>query len=148
MSEKNYNRAANYCSKSEHCISELKQKFQDWQIPAEEHDDIINRLLEERFIDERRYASAYVRDKFHFNHWGKTKISLMLKAKKISSADISEALSEIDDEEYLSSLQNLIDSQRPKIKASSEYELNAKLFRFATSHGYESNLISSILSSF
>lgn len=148
MNEKHYNRAANYCSKSEHCISELEQKFHDWQIPAGEHNDIINRLLEERFIDERRYACAYARDKFHFNHWGKTKISLMLRAKKISSADIDEALSEIDDEEYIRSLQNLIDSQRPKIKASSEYELNAKLFRFATSHGYETKLISSILSSF
>lgn len=145
MDIEHYNRAATYCSKSEHCKYDVIQKLFEWKIDQEEHDEIISRLVEECFIDEKRYAIAYVKDKFAFNKWGRVKISMMLKAKKIGSADIDEALSYIDDDKYLETLKNLISQQRPKVKAKSNYELNAKLFKFALSHGYESGIISSLM---
>lgn len=145
MDIEHYNRAATYCSKSEHCKYDVIQKLFEWKIDQEEHEEIISRLVEERFIDEKRYAIAYVKDKFAFNKWGRVKISMMLKAKRIGSADIDEALSYIDDDKYLETLKNLISQQRPKVKAKSDYELNAKLFKFALSHGYESGIISSLM---
>lgn len=146
MDIENYNRAATYCSKSEHCKYDVLQKLYEWRVDESEHEEIIARLVEERFIDENRYAVAYAKDKFAFNKWGRVKISIMLKAKRIGSADIDEALSSIDDDKYFETLKTLIDQQRPKVKAKSEYELNAKLFKFALSHGYESGIISSLLS--
>lgn len=146
MDLENYNRAATYCSKSEHCKYDVLQKLYEWRVDESEHEEIISRLVDERFIDENRYAIAYAKDKFAFNKWGRVKISMMLKAKRIGSADIDEALSSIDDDKYFETLKALIDQQRPKVKAKSDYELNAKLFKFALSHGYESGIISSLLS--
>ena len=71
-----------YCSKAEHCIDDVRQKLWTWKVPTEEHDDIINTLIDNNFINEQRYAEAFVKDKFRFNHWGRIKISLMLRAKK------------------------------------------------------------------
>ena len=93
-------KAASYCSIAEHCIEDVNNKLQKWNVPAEWHEPIIDRLIADGFIDENRYAKAFVVDKFRLNKWGKTKIALALKLKGVSKEDISEALELIDEGEY------------------------------------------------
>ena len=98
---------------------------------------IVNHLEEERYLDERRYAIAFTRDKYRFDQWGRIKISQALRMKSIAPDCISMALDEIDSEEYGSILMSLLQKKCRGIKASSDYERNGKLVRFAASHGYE-----------
>ena len=70
------NKAATYASRCEHCESEVREKLLTWGGSCEEADEIIAYLIEERYIDNQRYANSYVKDKFRFNHWGKYKISI------------------------------------------------------------------------
>ena len=139
------NKAATYASRCEHCESEVREKLSTWGGTSEETDEIIAYLIEERYIDNQRYANSYTKDKFRFNHWGKYKISMMLRSKDISNEIIEDALCQIDEEEYLDKLQQILHDKLRSLKYSSEYEKKGKLFKFAQSRGFESNAISKII---
>ena len=141
------NKAATYASRCEHCESEVKEKLLAWGGSNEEVDEIIAYLIEERYIDNQRYANSYTRDKFRFNHWGKYKINMMLRSKDIESETIEEALGQIDEEEYLEKLQQILREKLRSLKYSSEYEKKGKLFKFAQSRGFESSAISKVIDS-
>ena len=130
-------KAEAYCSLSEHCKSEVLGKLQQWGAPEETWEAILNHLEKERYVDESRYATFFVRDKYRFNQWGRIKIAQSLRMKHIPSACIDEAMEEIDEQEYLNILTSLLKKKVRTIKASSDYERNGKLVRFAASHGYE-----------
>ena len=141
------NKAATYASRCEHCESEVREKLLIWGGTSEETDEIIAYLIEERYIDNQRYANSYAKDKFRFNHWGKYKISIMLRSKDIDSEIIEEALGQIDEEEYLEKLQQILKDKLRSLKYSSEYEKKGKLFKFAQSRGFESDAISKVIDS-
>ncbi len=141
------NKAATYASRCEHCESEVREKLVTWGGTNEETDEIIAYLIEERYVDNQRYANSYTRDKFRFNHWGKYKIGMMLKSKDIESEFIEEALGQIDEEEYLEKLQQILQDKLRSLKYSSEYEKKGKLFKFAQSRGFESGAISKVIDS-
>lgn len=135
-------RAMALCSKTEKTISDLRQSMSRWGLndPIKQ-DKILAYLVDNNFIDETRYARAYVRDKYRFNRWGKIKIRTMLRSKGISDNIINEALDNIPDKEYREKLKEDLLNKRRAIKASNHYDLRAKLMRFAQSRGYETDLI-------
>ena len=139
------NKAATYASRCEHCESEVREKLALWGATEEEQDEIIEYLVEERYIDNQRYANSYAKDKFRFNHWGKYKISMMLRSKNIGNIEIEEALAQIDEEEYIEKLEQLLKEKLRSIKYASEYEKKGKLFKFAQSRGFESSAISKVI---
>ena len=147
MNDTLLNKAATYASRCEHCESEVREKLLIWGGTSEETDEIIAYLIEERYIDNQRYANSYAKDKFRFNHWGKYKISIMLRSKDIDSEIIEEALGHIDEEEYLEKLQQILRDKLRSLKYSSEYEKKGKLFKFAQSRGFESGAISKVIDS-
>lgn len=142
-----YSKAAALCSRAEKCSSDIFQKIIGWGADENLANEVLQKLKEEKFIDDTRYASFFVKDKFRFNKWGKIKIAYMLKQKGISGTIISEALSEIDEEEYLSVLKKLLTEKSAKTKAVNQYDKKAKLVRFAASKGFESDLIMSMIES-
>ena len=129
-------KAETYCSRAEHCKSEVLAKLSQWGAPEESWEDILQHLEKERYIDEHRYAHAFVRDKYRFSQWGTTKIRHALRLKNIPSECYADAIEEIDSEEYLSALTDLLRRKLRSVKAASDYERNGKLIRFAASHGY------------
>lgn len=141
------NKAATYASRCEHCESEVREKLLAWGASNEESEEIIAYLIEERYVDNQRYANSYTKDKFRFNHWGKYKISMMLRSKDIGNEIIEEALEQIDEEEYLEKLQQILKDKLRSLKYSSEYEKKGKLFKFAQSRGFESSAISKVIDS-
>jgi regulatory protein len=134
-------KAASYCSISEHCISEVEMKLNAWGVETGEATKIIQHLIEDDFINEKRYCIAFVKDKFHFNKWGKIKISYSLKQKGIDNKLISNALNTIDEGEYEEMLALLLKAKLKTIKWEYEYEKMGKLFNFAQSRGFESSII-------
>ncbi len=130
-------RMAAYCSAAEHCRSEVTEKLHRMGIPYDVTERIADRLTEEKYIDEERFCRAFVRDKYRFDKWGRTKIEQALRLKKIPSAVCRAGLAEIDEEEYLAILQKLLVAKRKSVRSQNEYELNVKLIRFALSRGFE-----------
>lgn len=134
-------KAASYCSISEHCISDVEDKLTAWGMADADKHKIIDYLLDEDFINEKRFCAYFVKDKFRFNKWGKIKISFALKAKKIDRQLIDDAINSIDDGEYQEMLASLLKTKLVGLKYQFEYEKQGKLFRFAQSRGFENNVI-------
>lgn len=130
-------RVAAYCSTAEHCRAEIVEKLQRWGMAYDAMDRILDRMEQEKYIDEERFCRAFIRDKYRFAKWGKVKIGQALQLKKISSMTFRPLLNEIDEEEYLSILRDLLVSKRKSVRAENDYELNGKLMRFALSRGFE-----------
>ena len=136
-----FNKAAVYCSRSEHCVSEVCEKLRQWGVSdVDMQQRIVHQLKEELYIDECRFCHAFVHDKFHFNHWGRQKIAMYLCQKRLPSAFIEEALQEIADDESLQAAKDLLATKLPSVKANNAYELYAKLMRFASSRGIEMDI--------
>lgn len=138
-------KAASYCSISEHCVSEVEDKLTAWGVSEEDKQTIIERLKSEDFINEKRYCTYFVKDKFRFNKWGKIKISYALKVKGLDKEVVLNAMSTIDEGEYEELLASLLKTKLVGLKYEFEYEKQGKLFRFAQSRGFENNVIERII---
>lgn len=129
------------CAQAEHCQWEMTEKMRRWELSDEAQARIMERLVKERYVDDERYARAFVKDKVRYNKWGQRKIEQALWQKHIDDDIRQRILDEIDDEEYLSILRPLLQQKRKSTKAQSDYELNQKLIRFALSRGYTYDII-------
>jgi regulatory protein len=120
--------------------------MQSWSVGNTDSDRIISILIQENFINEKRYAEAFVKDKFRYNKWGKVKIRAGLKMKKIPGEIIKTALDSLDDVTYRKTIEDLLSVHRRSVKAKNQYDLKGKLLRYGLSKGFESDLLYDILS--
>lgn len=134
------------CARAEHCQSEMRDKLMQWGIPSSDAAKVMDSLRQHKFVDDARFARAYVHDKFAYQRWGRRKIAQGLMTKRISRDDIDAALSEIDAEEYAQALQQLL---RTKLRVDPSlldtYEGRTRLYRFALQRGFESSIVVNVL---
>ena len=94
------NKAAAYCTLCERCTSEVSAKLSAWGMNSTQSRRIIDFLIDENFIDEQRYCTAFANDKLRFNRWGRVKIAAALREKRLPQALVKEALEQINAKEY------------------------------------------------
>jgi regulatory protein len=138
-------KAMNQCSGREYCCYDIREKLIVWGIAKNDSEKIISVLIKENFINETRYANAFVKDKFKYNKWGKVKIAAHLKSKQIPEHIVRSAIDSIDYGEYMNVLKNLIAIHKKSVKAKNQYDLKGKLLRYGLSKGFESSLLYEIL---
>lgn len=136
-----YLRLTALCAQAEHCQQEMRDKMKRWTVDETVQNRIIARLVKERYIDDERYARAFVKDKIRYNKWGRRKVQQALWLKRIDADIQQKVLDEIDEKEYLDVLRPLLKQKRKTIKAQSDYELNQKLLRFALGRGFTFDII-------
>ena len=129
------------CAQAEHCQWEMLEKMRRWEVPEDVQARVMQRLVKERYVDDERYAQAFVKDKIRYNKWGRRKVDQALWQKHIDEDIRKRVLDEVDDEEYLSVLRPLLKQKRKSTKANSDYELNQKLMRFAMGRGFTFDII-------
>ena len=129
------------CAKTEHCQHEMQEKMRRWELTDEQQARVMERLVKERYVDDERYARAFVNDKVRYNKWGRLKVEQALWQKHISDDIRSRVLDEIDDDEYISVLQPLLKQKRKSTKAANDYEMKQKLIRFALGRGFTYDII-------
>ena len=131
----------------EMCSSDIKKKLEVWGMDELQSESIIDQLKSEKFIDDSRFASAFVKDKFRYNKWGKMKITAHLRMKNIASDIISQSLDTIDQETYYESIRTIIVAHKKSVRAKNPYDLKAKLLRYGLSKGFESNILYDVINS-
>ena len=136
-----YLQLAALCAQAEHCQQEMRDKMRRWELDETVQNRIIDRLIKERYVDDERYARAFVKDKIRYNKWGRRKVQQGLWQKRIDADIQQRVLDEIDEKEYLDILRPLLKQKRKSIKAESDYELNQKLIRFALGRGFGFDII-------
>lgn len=135
------------CVRGEHCRYELAEKLYKWLVPQSEADRILKDLSERRFYDDARFAGAYARDKALYGRWGRRKIAMGLRAKRIGSSLIQQALDSIDEDEYRTRMLDTLAAKARSLKEGNTFEGRTKLYRFGVMHGYEPALVAAAIKS-
>mgnify|MGYP001243147289 FL=1 len=120
----------NRCAKSETCTADARKALYRWQIPAEVHQNIIDQLTSLKFIDDSRYATAYVREKALLSRWGEYKIRAGLRNKQIDEETINAALSQLEEHDMTGKLEEQLRRKMRTITAKNTYDLKNKLLRY------------------
>jgi regulatory protein len=134
-------KAQTYCAYQDRCSAEVIQKLRDWGVDDTRIPKIVESLIEDKFLNDHRFAETFVSSKFRLKHWGRNKIAYELRLKKISSELISEALETIDENEYATTLQTLFTKKSKEVKDTDAYHKKLKIARFLICKGFESELV-------
>ncbi len=123
------------CSRREYCVSDIRAKLmKELDGDVQKVETAINKLKDEKYVDDLRYATAYARDKASISGWGATKIRYMLSAKGVAKDVISEALNEVDEVKASTRLEKLLENKYKSLKDDPQWKI--KLLRFALGRGY------------
>ena len=123
------------CSRMEYCRSDIHRKaLKALDGDAEAAGRVVSFLVEDRFVDDLRYASAFAREKASLQGWGKVKITYQLRGKGIPDEIIREALSEIDDDKAAVRLEKVVSEKFRTLKGDPQCKL--KLLKFVLGRGY------------
>lgn len=132
-----FNRAAAMCARSEQSSGDMRGKLVKWGLGSSDTDQVLSQLIEQGFINDERYARAFVKDKFAFNGWGRVKIAYQLRQKGISTELITDALTVIDEDQYRQRLIDLLSAKWRSVNHNDARAVWAAMMRFAASRGFE-----------
>lgn len=132
------------CSRREYCLSDIRKKVMTLLDGDESGTQaVLDQLVEQKYVDDLRYASAFARDKSSIAGWGEVKIRYMLAVKGISRDIISEALAEIDEQKACGRLEKLISNKARSLNG--DPQIRMKLLRFGLGRGYSYDEVSSVV---
>lgn len=138
-------KAASYCAYQERCYAEVEEKLAEWGIYGTDAGEIMIKLSEQNYLNEERYAKAFAGGKFRTKQWGRNKIRLALKQKKISVYCINLGMKEIHDEDYMATLTELAIEKLESGKTTNPLVQKNKTAQWLMGKGYEAELIWDIL---
>lgn len=131
----------NYCSYQERSHQEVRQKLIGMRMIPEAIDNIIVHLLEHNFLNEERFAKTFVSGKFRIKKWGRRRLTLELKKKNVSKFNINQALSEINEIEYIETFNALAEKKFKNISETNKLKKKKKLADYLLYRGWESHLV-------
>ena len=129
-------KAATYGSLADRCIDDVRKKLIRWEVELPAQNRIIQRLVQEKFLDEKRFCQSFVNDKLKFNKWGVNKIKYELRKKNIPDSLIQSVLEDINPQENKERLLQLLTAKKKTVKGKNEFEIQQKLMRFAAGRGF------------
>ncbi|HIZ85810.1 MAG TPA: RecX family transcriptional regulator [Candidatus Coprenecus stercoravium] len=132
-----FSRMAWLCSRREYCSSAVLQKIRQKGLDGKEAAAVLDRLVRERYVDDARYARAFVRDKALLSGWGQRKIAFALSVKGISKDIVEAALREVSPEDSEARMRQVLSAKWKSVSGKTLYERRTKLLRFALSRGYQ-----------
>ena len=132
---------AKYCAYQERCVKDVRDKLKTYDIPQEDRDKILVFLLDNRFVNDERFAKSFVRGKVNQSGWGMNKIRFHLMQKGITKELIDEAMGQTDEEVYRQRLIDILKTKSKTVKAETDYEKKRKLAAYAMQKGFEGSLV-------
>lgn len=125
------------CAKAERSSGDALRLMRGWGVADADARRVLDRLIADRFIDDRRYAEAFVREKMSLSGWGRYKIGAALRAKGIPQALVTEAMAQTDGTDMGERLTEILLRRMRTLKAAAPFDARAKLMRYALSQGYD-----------
>lgn len=138
-------KAQAYCAYQERCQQEVRSKLNEWGLYGDEAEEVIAALISDNFLNEERFAMTYVSGKFRIKKWGRVRLKLELKSRKISEYCIKKALAQISAEEYETTIKELIEKKKKDIKDKMPFIRRYKMMKYIVSKGFEQDIVQSVL---
>jgi len=136
---------ARFCGRQERCRQEVKDKLNDWEIFGEQAEKLIERLEDEGLLDEARFARMFASGRFRIKKWGRRKIEQHLKAKRVITPLIREALDALDEDDYRETIKELARKKSALNTYESDFERRGKIGQYLIRKGFEQELVWAIL---
>lgn len=130
-----------YCAYQERCQREVREKLHEKGVYGNPAEDLIAEMITEGFLNEERFAQSFFRGKFRMKKWGRNKILQELKLRQISPNCIKSGLKEIEEDEYLETLDQLVEKKWLSISEKELFRKKNKVFQYLIGRGFESDLI-------
>lgn len=134
-----------YCGYQERSHKDVKEKLFQLGVRRSDHDELIATLIEENYLNEERFAIAFVRGKFRMNQWGRIKIKAELKKKQVSDYNINKALKQISEQEYLQLLKKIAEKKYASLKNEQYLVRKKKTMDYLLQKGFEGGLLKNAL---
>lgn len=135
-----------YCIYQERCHLEVKEKLHSFGLHEKDIEQIVSQLAEENYLNEERFAIQYADGKFRLKQWGKVKIKYALRQKRVNEYFIKKALMEINEEDYINTLNKLSNHKLKTLKSEKNIFIKKrKLQDYLLQKGYEGELVSTVL---
>ena len=138
-------RIQKYCAYQERSQQEVRNRLYNWGLRSNEIESMIVDLIQDNFLKEERFASAFTGGKFRQKKWGKVKIKMALQEKRVSAPLIKKALSEIREKDYIKTLKDIIRMREKLVKETNSYKRKHKIATYAIQRGFEPELVWSIV---
>jgi regulatory protein len=138
-------KAASFCAYQERTQQEVRDRLNDWDVYGDDAEEVIAELITQNFLNEGRFASAFAGGKFRVKNWGKRKIRQHLQQRGITGHNLEAAMTEIPADDYRATLTELLAKKRQSLRDDNPLIIKQKLYRYALSKGYESDLIFAVL---
>jgi regulatory protein len=134
-------KAESYCAYQERSQQEVRDKLYEWGLWPDAVENIIAELITKNFLNEERFAKAFAGGKFRMQKWGRMKIKIALKQKRVSDYCIKKGLQEIDEDDYLKTLRGILEKKSTQLAEKNPIRKKYKLIQYAAAKGYEQDLI-------
>jgi regulatory protein len=134
-----------WCAYQERCQQEARDKLYGFGLWPDAVENIISSLIESNFLNEERFAIQFVHGKHSIKKWGRIKIKIELKQKRVSDYCIKKAMAQIDDTEYMTTLRKLMETKQRLTNEKNPIKLKLKVLNYALSKGYERDLVFDVL---
>lgn len=138
-------KAASFCAYQERTQQEVRDRLNEWDVYGDEAEEVIAELISQNYLNEERFAKSFAGGKFRVKGWGKRKIQQHLKQRGITGYNLDQAMKEIAPADYRQTLTDLLDKKRRSLRDDNPLVIKQKLFRYAISKGYETDLIVKVL---
>jgi len=130
-----------YCAYQERAHQEVKNKLFEFGLPSHEVDEILTHLITSGYLNEERFAKAFAGGKFRVKNWGRIKIIHELEARGLTKNCIHSGIQEIDEADYLETLQALLMKKSAQLEGENSFLKRDKLAKYAIQKGFESELV-------
>jgi regulatory protein len=145
MNKEILRKAASFCAYQERTHDEVRKRLSDWGVWGDDAEEMIAYLISENFLNEQRFAEIFAGSKFRQKQWGKVKIKYELRQRGLSAYNVAYGLSCIDNDDYLQTLEQVIDKKKQELRAEPTYTQHQKAARYAIGKGFEPSLVWEVL---
>ena len=137
-----WNKSLDLLSRREHSVSELRNKLIRFNPDSKDLKDVIERLITSNFLDDKRFASAFIRSKAE-SGYGPNYISQYLTKKGITPDKYDMYSLEIDWEDKC-----LAQFNKKRRNKEINFKEKEKILRFLAYRGFSYEIIKNALKEF
>ncbi|MBL7933164.1 MAG: RecX family transcriptional regulator [Bacteroidia bacterium] len=136
-----YHKIKSWCAYQERSQNETLKKLSEFGLQQSEAEIILANLISENFVNEERFAATYASGKFRIKHWGRHKIKMGLREHKVSDYSLKNALQSIDENEYLETIEKLIQKKLETSKSLEDQKKKYQVTKYLISRGFEADIV-------
>lgn len=111
-------------------------------------DNVIERLIKYKYLDDDRFTKAFIKDKLAFTMMGDYKIKKELERLGVDNGIISDNMMNIDNDVIISRIKKIIDKDIRTNRKYSGINLKNKIFNHLITQGYSKDMVISVINSY